>query len=127
MHFLLDHNVPDSVAAALIEFSHTVELVRKILPKDSADPVVATAAENIGAILVSVDKDFRNIAPRIPKGHRARFRKLSRISLDCSEYQAADRIRKLMRHIELAWEDAQEQPDKRMFFIVQTSGFRVDL
>src|SRR4051812_29124977 len=116
MHFLLDHNVPDSVAVALTEFSHTVELVRKILPKDSADPVVATAAENMGAILVSVDKDFRNIAPRIPKGQRARFRKLSRISLDCSEFQAAERFRKLMPFIEAAWKEAQARPDKRMFF-----------
>jgi predicted nuclease of predicted toxin-antitoxin system len=126
MEFLHDHNVPDSVAKVMRELGHTVTLVRDILPTDSADPLVATTAEQMGAILVSVDKDFRQIAPRIPKGARARFRKLSRISIDCSENQAADRIRECMPFIELAWKQAQKRPDKRMIVVVMANHFRVD-
>ena len=107
MYFLHDHNVPDSVALVLRELGHTVEFVRNVLPMDSADPLVATAAEAMGAILVSIDRDFKRIAPRIPKGERARFRKLSRISIECSEAQAAQRVRELMPFIELAWQTAQ--------------------
>lgn len=125
MHFLLDHNVPDSVAVALREFGHTVEFVRNILPTDSADPLVATAAEQTGAILVSVDRDFKQIAPRIPKGARIRFKKLSRISIECSEPQAAARMREVMPFIELAWQQAQSKSDKRMLVVIMASNIRI--
>jgi predicted nuclease of predicted toxin-antitoxin system len=126
MNFLLDHNVPDSVAKVLRELDHTVTLVRDILPTDSVDPLVATAAEQMDAVLVSIDKDFRSIAPRIPKGMRSRFRKLSRLSIDCSENQAAARIRTCMPFVELAWAQAQERADKRMIAVVMAGHFRVD-
>jgi hypothetical protein len=38
---------------------------------------------------LSIDRDFQKIAPRIPFGERRRFQTLSRISLQCSEPQAA--------------------------------------
>jgi len=102
MYFLLDHNVPDSVATVLRELGHTVELVRNILPTDSADPLVATTAETLGAILVSVDRDFKRIAPHIPKGMRARFKGLSRISIECSESSSGTAaVREVMPFIEL--------------------------
>jgi len=127
MYFLLDHNVPDSVATVLRELGHTVELVRNILPTDSADPLVATTAETLGAILVSVDRDFKRIAPHIPKGMRARFKGLSRISIECSEVQAAQRVREVMPFIELAWQRAQGKPDKRLSAIIMASNFSVNL
>jgi len=80
----------------------------------------------MGAILVSIDRDFRQIAPRIPKGARKRFKKLSRISVECSEVQAAQRVRETMPFIELAWLQAQKKPDKRLIAVIMTSHFRVD-
>jgi predicted nuclease of predicted toxin-antitoxin system len=78
MRLLLDHNVPVSVAEVFRERGHAVLLVKDILPTNSSDQLVATVSEADGAILVSADHDFERIAPRIPKGHRARFRRLSR-------------------------------------------------
>lgn len=75
-------------------------------------------------MLVSHDKDFDMIAPRIPKGSRARFRKLSRIHLDCSEVQAAHRVRATIRMIELAHDIAREN-GKSMRVIVQKTAVRV--
>lgn len=126
MNFLLDHNVPDSVAEVLRELGHAVELVRNILPTDSADPLVATTAETMGSILVSIDRDFKRIAPHFPKGTRARFKSLSRVSVECSEIQAAQRIRDVMPFLELAWQQAQNKPDKRLFAIIMASNFRID-
>src|SRR5690348_4191941 len=100
LRLLLDHNVPDSVAEAFRARGHDVRLVRDILPTDSPDQLVATVSEQDGAILVSCDRDFRLIAPRIPIGSRARFRRLSRISLECNEYQAAQRVIAAMSLIE---------------------------
>src|ERR1700722_2926085 len=122
MRLFLDHNVPDSVAGVFREHGHKVQLVREILPTDSPDPLVATVSEDEGAILVSCDRDFNDIAPRIPKGSRARFRRLSRITLACSEPQAAQRVRKLMEYIELEFKNAQARSDKRLQITIQNNG-----
>jgi predicted nuclease of predicted toxin-antitoxin system len=124
MRLLLDHNVPDSVAAVFRAAGHEVLLVRELLPTDSSDQLVATASELEGAILVSVDRDFKQIAPRIPKGMRGRFKKLSRISLECSEPQAAQRVRVAMTLIEAEWEIAQSSHDSRMFITIQNAGIK---
>jgi len=120
----LDQNVANSVAAVFREFGHTVHLVREILPSNSPDPLIAAVAELDSYVLVSHDRDFEAIAPRIPKGSRARFRKLSRISLECNEAQAASRIRQTMSYIELAFANAA-LAGRAMRVVVQTTGIKV--
>jgi predicted nuclease of predicted toxin-antitoxin system len=124
MRLLLDHNVPVSVANVFRARGHIVQLVKDILPTDSSDQLIALVSEDDGAILVSADRDFKQIAPRIPKGHRARFRRLSRISLECSEYQAAGRVHAAMTLIEAEWEIALTNSDPRMFITIGTSGIK---
>ena len=126
MYLLLDENVAASVADAFREAGHTVGWVRDIVAAGSEDPLVAKTSELEGAILVSHDRDFRKIAPRIPQGNQGRFRRLSRISFECSEPQAASRARDLMDYIELAWAKAQKRADKRMIVAVGKGGIRVD-
>lgn len=124
LRLLLDHNVPESVARVFRGRGHQVTLVRDILPTDSPDPLIAAVSEEVGAILVSCDRDFRQIAPRIPKGKRARFQKLSRISLECNETIAAVRVTDAMSFIEAEWEIAQARADKRMIVVIQNSGMK---
>ncbi|MFZ1886726.1 MAG: DUF5615 family PIN-like protein [Candidatus Binataceae bacterium] len=126
MHLLLDHNVPDSVAQVFRERGHIVALLREIMPTDSPDPVVATVGDMDGAILVSCDHDFDSIAPRILKGMRARFRRLSRIAIRCPEFHAARRIEEAMEFIELEYKTAQSRSDKRMFIEIQTTGLKTN-
>jgi predicted nuclease of predicted toxin-antitoxin system len=124
MRLLLDQNVPDSVADAFREAGHIVVLVREILPTDSSDPLVASVSEQDDCILVSADRDFNLIAPRIPRGARQRFRKLSRIALQCSEPQAALRIKAAMSLIESEYKIAQSSSDRRMFIVIQNDGIK---
>ena len=126
MRLLLDHNVPDPVAEVFRAHSHSVALLREIMPTDSPDPVVATVADMDGAVLVSCDRDFDSIAPRILKGMRARYRKLSRIAIRCPEFHAARRVEEAMELIELEWRTAQNSADKRMFIEIQTTGFKIN-
>jgi hypothetical protein len=102
MRFMLDQNVPNSVATALRELGHDVALVRELLAVDAPDPLVATTAEIEDRILVSLDRDFQRLDPQRPPGHRARFRRLSRIHLSCRPARAAERICLFIREIE--WE-----------------------
>jgi predicted nuclease of predicted toxin-antitoxin system len=126
LHLLLDHNVPDSVAQVFRERGHIVALLREIMPTDSPDPVVATVGDMDGAILISCDHDFDSIAPRILKGMRARFRRLSRIAIRCPEFHAARRIAEAMEFIELEYKTAQSRSDKRMFIEIQTTGLKTN-
>ena len=87
--------------------------MRRILPTNSPDPLVASVAEINEAILVSFDKDFRTLAPRIGIGEQ-RFRKLSRIGFRCDEPQAAQRLKLALPLIEFEWTAAQETSDKRI-------------
>jgi predicted nuclease of predicted toxin-antitoxin system len=92
MLFMLDENVPVDVADMLIKQGHEAKFIRDYAPPGSPDPLVATVAQELNAVLLSFDGDFEVIAPRIAKGHRKRFRKLSRIWMRCDEPQAANRL-----------------------------------
>jgi predicted nuclease of predicted toxin-antitoxin system len=126
LHLLFDHNVPDPVAQVFRAHGHTVVFLRDIMAVESPDPVVATVGDMDAAILVSCDHDFDAIAPRILKGMRARFRKLSRLSIRCPEFHAARRIEEAMELIELEYRLAQSRPDKRMFIVIQTTGIKTN-
>ncbi len=92
MYFMLDENVPQDVADMLNGQGHKAEFIRDYVPPGSPDPVVATVSQELEAILLSFDGDFEVISPRIPKGQRKRFRKLSRIWMRCGEPQRDFRV-----------------------------------
>ena len=105
---------------------HEVILLREAIPPDSPDPVVAAVSQIHEAILVSMDSDFRKIAPRVPMGERARFRRLSRIALRCTEPQAARRIQAALSLIEQEWSAAQASSHKRIFIEIGSSWIRTN-
>lgn len=119
---MLDENVPQGVADMLNARGYDVRFIRDYIPPGGVDPLVATVSEELEAVLVSFDGDFEKIAPRVPHGHRARFRKLSRIWLCCGEPQAARRMEKALSLIEAEYNIAQSQPDTRMHIWV-AKGF----
>jgi predicted nuclease of predicted toxin-antitoxin system len=126
MHFMLDENIPMDVADMLRAHGHKVEWIRDYVLPGSPDPLVATVSEEMTAILVSSDGDFEKIAPRVSQGQRARFRRLSRIWLRCSEPQAAQRLEKALDFIEAEFELAQKQADKRMNVWISNSFLRTN-
>ena len=112
--FFVDHCVPDSVGRELRAAGHEVILLRERIAQDSPDPLVAAVSEMHGAVLVSLDSDFRRLAPRVARGQRQRFRKLSRIGLRCNPPQAAQRVKVALTLIEHEWGAAQQSADSRM-------------
>lgn len=123
MKFFIDHCVPDSVGRVLKEAGHDVVLLRERLAPDTPDPLVAAAAEMQGAILVSIDSDFKKLAPRANLGQR-RFQRLSRIALTCGEPQAAARMKQAISLIELEWSIAQQSRDPRMIIEIGRTVIR---
>lgn len=102
---------------------HEVLLLREVIPRDSPDQLVATISELYEAVLVSFDKDFKALAPRVGMGQQ-RFRRLSRIGFRCSEPQATRRIRVALSLIEHEWQIAQTAADKRMIVEISETTIR---
>lgn len=123
LRFFLDNCVPDSVGHALLAAGHEVIFQREALAVDAADTLVAIASAENEAILISQDKDFATIASRLRISHRS-LRKLSRISLKCSEVQAAARITAGLSLIEAEWAIAKASPNGRMFIEIYKAGFK---
>ena len=126
MKFFADHCVTESVCRFLEERGHEVVRLRDVLPTDSPDPLVANFAEQLEAILISHDGDFRKIAPRIPVGARMRFKKLSRIHLQCDYPGAEKRMAAAISLIEFEWDLAQGLSDKRIHINIQKSGIKTN-
>jgi predicted nuclease of predicted toxin-antitoxin system len=124
IRFFVDHCVPDSVGRVLRDAGHEVMLLRERIAADSPDPLVAAVSEMYGAVLVSHDKDYKALAPRVAIGERQRFRRLSRIALTCSEPQAANRINEALSLIEHEWSAAQGRSDKRILVEIGMSFIR---
>jgi len=126
MKFFADHNVSERACLALEEEGHEVVRLRDTLAINTVDPIVARLAEKSGAVLISHDGDFRQIAPRIPKGERARFRRLSKVHLQCRPSQSAQWIMIAMSLIQFEYDLAQRSSDKRMHIIVQNTGIKTN-
>lgn len=120
----LDEGVPLSVAEVFQARGHTVHLVVQTLPRGSPDHIVAATADLLGpgAVLVTWDKDYRHLIPRVAKGG-ARFRNLSRISFTCPEPQGKVRLLQEIELIEFKHAVVMAQPDKRM--IVEITSDRL--
>lgn len=98
---------------------HTVTRLRDVLPTDTPDPIVAKVAQDSDCILLTHDGDFKVVAPRVPKGARARFKKLSRIHLACPQVRGAERLAAAIALVEFEWTAAQERRDKRLHMVIQ--------
>ncbi|MBI3453495.1 MAG: DUF5615 family PIN-like protein, partial [Rhodospirillales bacterium] len=114
MRFFTDQNVPESVAKTLEEARYEVTRLGEKIARDSPDPLVAAVAEANGAILVTMDSDFKKIASRVDIGHR-RYRKLSILRFEkCRESHAATRLSSALSLIEHEWEFGGGARDRRM-------------
>lgn len=126
MRFMLDENVPVDMADMLIEQGHEAQFILDYVPPGAADAIVASVSEQENCVLISFDRDFEQIAPRIPHGHKARFKRLSRIWMRCDE---PDGVARLMSAIDLLVSEftlAQARADKRLWFWVGRDWLRTN-
>jgi len=69
LRFFADHCVPNSVVRALREAGHEVLLLRDHLPADAPDPEVIAKAQELDAILLSLNGDFADIVAYPPAAY----------------------------------------------------------
>lgn len=61
LKFFMDHCVPPQAGEVLSRSGHQVVLLRDVMPHDSPDDAVLARAQELGAILVSLNGDFADI------------------------------------------------------------------
>ena len=64
--FLMDQCVPEEIAATLVQQGHKVIRLREVLPIRSPDAVVISKAQELNAILLSLNGDFSDIVAYPP-------------------------------------------------------------
>jgi len=70
LRFLADHCVPNSIIETLRHANHEVLPLKDLLPVESADAIVIAKAQEIGAILLSLNGDFADIVTYPPKNYK---------------------------------------------------------
>ncbi len=113
--FLIDENVPNSVARFLSDRGHDVRFVREVLLPATPDQVVAASGDLMGAVIITWNaKDFRKLAARRSAEGRQRFRQLGRIVFTCNEARGRERIEANIERIEFEFALAQRSSDRRL-------------
>jgi predicted nuclease of predicted toxin-antitoxin system len=120
MRFVLDENIPAPVLGALIEKFHEAKSITDLVPGGSPDQLVAAAAEEDGSILVSHDRDFRRIAPRVMDGQQRRFRRLSIVHMDCAAPRIVQRLVYNLPVIAFELEERRHMRDGRLIIAIRT-------
>ncbi|MFH0811578.1 MAG: DUF5615 family PIN-like protein [Pseudomonadota bacterium] len=70
LRFFTDHCVPNSVIQALRDTGHEVFILREHIPQDSDDLAVIAKAQELDAILVSLNGDFSDIVTYPPSNYK---------------------------------------------------------
>lgn len=97
---------------------------RDKVPEGTPDPIVAKVSQDLEAILLTDDSDFKTIVSRRPDGQKRRFKKLSRVHLACKHSQAVNRLAASISLIEFEYEIAQGRKDKRMILDLKPTIIR---
>lgn len=70
LRFLADHCISNSIIQSLREARHEVVRLKDVLPVESPDALVIAKAQEISAILLSLNGDFADIVTYPPKKYR---------------------------------------------------------
>ncbi len=93
IRFLLDENMSAEVAEVLRAEGHLAEDVREHLESGAPDEWVMVAADNLGAVVLTFDRDFLRLATRRPSGNVLRHRRAGRVVLACPPPRVVERLR----------------------------------
>ncbi len=93
--------------------------------KSTPDSVLVVAAEFVGLVVITFDRDFRRLVTQLPSGTRTRFnRQAGRISLRMDETKARARIEELIDVIEVSYQFALAR-DQRFIMQISESSYTV--
>lgn len=127
MIVLADEHIPPPMIAFLRARGHTIYLVTESIIKGEADEVVCAMAEQIGAIVLTLNpRHYARLLPRLPQSRPLRFPNTGRISFTCPGDQALARLDAVIADIEEEFAKAQRRADKRLLVTVEKTRFSIE-
>jgi predicted nuclease of predicted toxin-antitoxin system len=69
LRFLADHCISNTIIRTLRDATHEVVRLKDVLPVESLDTIVVAKAQEISAILLSMNGDFADIVTYPPKNY----------------------------------------------------------
>jgi len=125
MRFLIDEDVPDSVAKFLEEKGHEVVYAREIVLPGTPDEVIAALGNENEAVVVTCNtRDYKKIASRTVRS-RAKLRKLGLICLRCGQPNGRKRVEQVIDAIEYEYEKRQTLRDERLIIEIFQSFVKI--
>jgi hypothetical protein len=119
MRILMDEDADARIGAFLQSRGHTVDYSRKILGRGSPDHLVAAAADQLGAIVVTRNyRHFRRLIRRTPEDLRPSFPRAGLICFRCDDARALERITDLIDAIEVEYALVQQRSDSRLIVAI---------
>jgi predicted nuclease of predicted toxin-antitoxin system len=97
LRFLADHCISSFMVQTLREAKHEVWRLRDLLPVDSPDAIVIAKAQEINAILVSLNGDFADIVTYPPR----RFKGIVALQLHNHAELAPHLMDRLVKYLNL--------------------------
>ncbi len=70
LRFLADHCISNSIVRTLRDAAHEVVRLKDVLPVESPDAIVIAKAQELDAILLSMNGDFADIVTYPPKNYK---------------------------------------------------------
>ena len=123
---IVDENVPSSVSEYLRQRRHSVTLAQDVFTRGTADFVIAIAADEQGAIVVTINcKHFERLVSKRDNRGNLRFPNMGLIALDCETSVMVTRLSEFIDLIEAEYALAQARQDKRLLVMVRNKNFRV--
>lgn len=127
MRLLIDEHVPDSITNLFRNRGHTVLLVRDSGLKGEPDQLLAKAANEAEAIVVTFNhRHFAKLINRHSASSRNRYPHAGRISFRCSEAMAVERLHRFIAAIEREHADLQSEDDRRLLISISDKWFSLE-
>lgn len=106
--FLIDQNVQEAVHVYLLSRGYESFRSRDLSGVDAPDDIVAFIANSDGLVLITHDRDFRDISRLLPETQRGQFRRgAGQLLLQVPENRAVELIEDLWPSILFHFHDAQ--------------------
>jgi hypothetical protein len=122
---IVDENAPDAIADFFVSHGYTAYLVRERFGAGTPDRVIARAASEMSAVVVTCDRDYRRLAGWTTKPPNTRYPGMGLIVLSGPEPMGVDLIRRFLPMIEAAWDIVQGSSDPRLRVELSPSNITV--
>jgi predicted nuclease of predicted toxin-antitoxin system len=109
----------------LVQLGYPAIPSKKLISEASQDPLVAALCDQLGAVLISHDRDMKGLIARRPNLQQRQFKNAHLIKCGCKQWRIEERVKASLPIILREYELRKKMNDRRMIVYVETDFLRV--